>query len=137
MVAQEVPLILEHYKIFLGKEQIGQAQFTQAGLYYLIKCRCKLPNDRIYGITAQCDDGAVFLGTCYPEGSVFLLQTRKPVKHFPGRVRHLDAALKSTGQTDSVTVIKESAPIDFLESIECTRLGKQNGNLGFRMQSDS
>lgn len=136
IVARGVPLVLEHYQIFLDQSQIGQAVFMREGLYYAIKCFCKLPDSRIYGIVAICTDGNIFLGTCCPNGSDCQLQTRKPFKHFPGKVVRLDVVLKATGLSSQVTVTDESAPIPFLGMIENATISIHEGSPVLQIQKN-
>ena len=68
------------YPILQGSESIGTAQIIRQGLYYRFDCHCALTGEVVHRLTVACGGGIHNLGIPVPEGEMFTLRTKLPVK---------------------------------------------------------
>ena len=66
----------EFYPVSLDGKKVGNAYVSREGLYYRIRCKCKLPEGKPWRIRVCGID----LGVCCQMGQERGLQTRIPVK---------------------------------------------------------
>ena len=68
------------YPVYFGQAQVGKVQVTRQGLYYRFVCRCSMTGDVVCRLTVTCGDCRENLGVVVPEGGLFCLDTKLPVK---------------------------------------------------------
>ena len=68
------------YPILQGNESIGSAQIVRQGLYYCFDCHCDLCGEVVHRLTVTCGGNTHNLGIPVPEGELFVLRTKLPVK---------------------------------------------------------
>ncbi|MBQ7817277.1 MAG: hypothetical protein IJ388_00575 [Oscillospiraceae bacterium] len=71
------------YGIYSGENNIGKVKVSREGLYYHFACECRLEKKEVCKICVICGDERIMLGTPIPEGRVFKLHTKVPIKRFP------------------------------------------------------
>lgn len=71
---------METTEITYGSKKVGNAMWDREGLYYLIRCRCDMPQAGLYRIKAESDAGIVDLGTCIPSDHMLCLDTKVAIK---------------------------------------------------------
>lgn len=72
------------YSICSGEKSIGTARVSKEGLYYRFDCECRLEKKDVCKICVTCGEKCVILGTPIPNGQVFKLHTKLPIKRFTG-----------------------------------------------------
>ena len=70
------------YPIWFGKEQVGQVDVEQQGLYYHFYCRCRLSSDVMCRVNMSCNAIHASLGILVPVGDDHVLTKRIPIKQF-------------------------------------------------------
>lgn len=70
------------YPVFFCDQNVGAANISVCGLYMQISCNCRLPDQKIYKLYAQCNGSKIPLGVMVPKNGVFVLEKRIPVKNF-------------------------------------------------------
>ena len=113
------------FEIRMGNTVVGSADISQQGLYYHIKCTCHLPNDQMYRMLMRCGDVHKDLGICVPEGNVFRVFTRIPVKNFKGK----DFTFEIVCGTKGEYIISNNTPFGHLDKLESARLQNTNGQI--------
>lgn len=68
------------YPILQGSESIGSAQIIRQGLYYCFDCHCNLSGEVVHRLIVTCGGNVHSLGILVPEGELFVLRTKLPVK---------------------------------------------------------
>ena len=68
------------YDVYLGPEIIGEASVRREGLYYRIRCHCRLTGESLCRVTVRCGQTEENLGVLVPQDEAFGLETRVPVK---------------------------------------------------------
>ena len=71
------------YAVFLGQESVGEITIERQGLYYCFQCRCRLHSAVMCRVMVSCGGHYENLGVLSPDGDVFLLSKKLPVKQFP------------------------------------------------------
>lgn len=118
------------YPVMLGKEEIGQAQVIRQGLYYQIRCRCKLTGEVMHRLVLIAEDQEENLGIPAPEGAWFCLTKRLPVSRISGRILHIHARPRSAVLRESFIPLKPEEPFLYLQRLRDARLAEQDGQLG-------
>ena len=72
------------FEIYMGTKAVGTARVSREGLYYRFDCTCKPPDSSLYRIWVTDGTGETDLGICVPDGGVYTLTKRLPVKGFRG-----------------------------------------------------
>ena len=73
--------------------QVGTAQITQEGLYYLVDCRCSIPSSEVLRAYAEQEEGsAVCLGVLVPEDGTLCLRRRFSRSAFPANPTSITVA---------------------------------------------
>lgn len=52
------------YPIYYCDQVVGNAQMDKQGLFYVIRCKCNLPQDRLYKVLITSKDDTFDLGIC-------------------------------------------------------------------------
>lgn len=70
----------QEYIVMGNGREVGTASVSIEGLYYRIRCVCKLPDGEIYRLMVDTDSGQTDLGIIVPVKEKFGLETRVSVK---------------------------------------------------------
>lgn len=68
------------YPVYRGNEEIGKAQMTACGLYYEIRCACRLDDPAIHRMTVSSGEKHADLGVLVPMADSFGLHTKVPIR---------------------------------------------------------
>ena len=126
------------YPIYLGAEELGQAQVKRQGLYYHFYCECELSGEVIYRVTVSCNGKSESLGIPAPEGTKFTLNSRLPVSKL-GQGEPKFQLLPRHPDTDERFVpLSPEEPFTYLQQLKDAYLLRRNGRLGigFRVNSN-
>ena len=72
---------MKAYEIRCADKVVGNANVETEGLYYKIRCRCKLPPDKMHRVFLHAAENKIDIGICLPEDGYFVLDKRIPIKH--------------------------------------------------------
>jgi hypothetical protein len=116
------------YDVMLGSDKRGTVTVTAQGLYWLIRCRCRLYSDVMQELVAQAGQKQVRLGLLVPEGGSYCLQTRIVKKELPFfdefflRPRHRSQ--------EAFYPIKPEEPFGYLHRLEDAYLARRGDEIG-------
>ncbi len=121
---------MEEFQIMLGQEALGRAQVTRQGLYYQIRCRCRLTGDVLYRVQVSCGEKGESLGTLVPMGNEFGLDTRLAVKKLgEGELRF--RLLPRHGElTGKFVPLAPEEPFQYISRLKNAFLENREGVLG-------
>lgn len=111
------------YHVNLDKSVIGQVVCEKEGLYYYIRCRCKILDERIYKLLAVSENQRITLGTLVPEHGELVLDTRIPIKRLPGEDHTFLAVCQPTQGVKPYIMLRNDAPLPTLELLKGGRFG--------------
>jgi hypothetical protein len=118
------------HPIYLGDDIIGEARIDRQGLYYLFSCRCDLTGEVMCRVVVQTDGGQVNLGIPVPDGWVFTLKTRVPVKHFEGVFKRIFIIPRHPRVKEVFIPLSPEEPFRYLQRLKHARLKVLEGKLG-------
>ena len=126
------------YEIFLENRAVGKAQLGREGLYYRVKCLCRLPDRSIHRIFVKCSGETIDLGICVPVCGGFGLETRVPAKNLYSQDCKFLAVGKGTHEKVSLIVLTEGKPFAYLERLhEATfRISNSQPCMQFKSKND-
>lgn len=113
------------YDIMMDGISVGQATVEKEGLYYCFACTCIPQKEGVHRIHVCDGENVRDLGICVPDGNVFRLSTRIPVKYFCDG--NWSFVLSDTPRIEKVVPVKEDEPFSYLEQLNTARLQNTNG----------
>ena len=126
------------YPIYLGSEQMGQAQVSRQGLYYHFACECELSGEVIYRIVVTCGGKSESLGIPAPEGVRFTLNSRLPVSKLGQGELKFQLLPRHPKAEEAFIPLSPEEPFAYLQQLKDAYLLRRNGQLGigFRVNPD-
>lgn len=118
------------YEILMGGKRIGTAKITRQGLYYGFDCRCRLSGDIMCRITVTCGGKTCSLGIPVPEGDVFALRTKLPVKQLGEGVPQFQLQPKHRPVGGEFVPISPEEPFAYLSRLTEAFLEIRDGKVG-------
>ena len=70
----------ECYNVIFNGQSVGETELYRDGLYWKIRCVCRLEQGPMYRLTAQTDTGNLDLGTLIVIQNEYILDTRISAK---------------------------------------------------------
>ena len=118
------------WDITLGGEKVGVCTGKREGLYCLLSCRCRLPQEKIYRILLCAGEEQIRLGIPVPGEGGYVLHTRLPIRRIPeGEIRFIACEKSCEGGTKFIP-LKQGEPFPYLRQLPRCRLGYRDGELG-------
>ncbi|MBQ8769112.1 MAG: hypothetical protein IJZ15_05665 [Oscillospiraceae bacterium] len=118
------------YNIDCGGKKVGTAVISREGLYYRFDCNCQLERKEVCKICVVCGDKRIVLGTPIPEGQIFQLRTKLPVKRFSiGKPRFYIAGSKEEISEEFISV-QPNAPFLHLKELKNAVFQVRDGESG-------
>ena len=115
------------YDIHCGGQAVGTAKVSRGGLYYHFDCECRPDKRELFKICIFCGDDQIMLGTPIPDGKIFKLHTKLPIKRFAGKT--LSFCL--TGNGDEMFIpVQPQAPFLYFRDLKNAVFRVQNGVSG-------
>jgi len=122
------------YDICLGNEKAGQATVEQQGLYYKIRCRCRLSGQVRFHVRAMGSAGEEDLGLLVPEGKEFCLCGSVAVKKLGDELRF--CLMPRHPEHEGVFVpLRSDEPFAYLMRLKEAVLSSRNGQTGIMFQT--
>lgn len=126
-----------NYDIFRGGEKIGKAQVKREGLYYRFRCCCSLTGEVIYRLTVTCGERTENLGVLIPDGDVFRLEKRLPVRRFAGDAMLIRAVPGNLDRSRIFAPVHPDEPFQYLAQLETARMERRNHEIGILIGDQS
>ena len=112
------------FEIFYHDMAVGTADVKTIGLYYHIVCHCIPPDDSIYRICVHDGLHTRSLGICVPEGKIFSLTARIPVKYLKEEMSF--RLIPNKPEYEKLSVATDE-PFEALHQLETARFQTENG----------
>ena len=124
------------YDILLGGEAVGKAQVTREGLYYCFRCQLRLSGEVMYKLTLIKDGENLDLGVPAPQGEVFALTTRIPVKRIGDGSFSIRAVPKHAPVGTKFVPLKEDEPFRYLNRLNDAVYARVKDQPGLILKED-
>lgn len=124
------------YDILLGGEAVGKTQVTREGLYYCFSCQLKLSGKVMYKLVLEKEGQSLDLGVPAPQGGVFTLTTRIPVKRIGDGPFSIRAVPKHAPVGTRFIPLKEDEPFRYLNRLNDAVFTSVNHKLGLLLKED-
>lgn len=98
------------YEVTYENEPIGKAELRRQGLYELISCRCRVPDNELYRIIAVWENGWLNLGIPVPDMEGFVLKKSVPIKRLAEEKLRF-VLLNASQKPDEVLYPKQLSPV--------------------------
>ena len=122
--------MVAEYDIYMGNAVVGIATVERQGLYYCFDCRCRLAEDSLCRVVAECGGRRENLGILAPRGSTFCLRTKLAIKRFgEGKFSFRVMSKHPTGQGFFAPVYPDE-PFKYISRLKNAFLEVRNGQLG-------
>jgi hypothetical protein len=118
------------YSIHCGGQAVGTVKVSKEGLYYRFECECRLQKREVCKISAVCGEETIAIGTPVPEGEMFKLRTRLPVKRFSGRAPRFFITGNKEENAEEFIPVDPDAPFLHLKDLKNAVFCIQNGISG-------
>lgn len=115
------------YDVLWNQMPVGKVQVGKDGLYYVLDCRCRMPDRDLYKISVVCGGKTRLLGTLTPCGQEMILRKRLPAKLFSNEIPQFYAVRK---ENERFVPICDHEPFPYLEQLKNACLEERNGYLG-------
>ena len=121
------------YDVVLGSESIGTAEVMKQGLYYCIRCRCRLSGEVVYKVTVKCGDNTEDLGILVPENGAFVLTARVPVKRLADGQLLFRAVPRHVEPDGMFVPVSADEPFQYLNRLENAFMVRCGEDPGLRL----
>lgn len=118
------------YDIYCGEKVVGSAKVRREGLYYRFDCECQAERKEICKLYATCAQKQILLGTPIPEGQVFRLRTKLPVKLFSGVTPEFRLLRKLEETLEIFVPVRENEPFLHLKDLKNAVMQVRGGECG-------
>ena len=118
----------KEYPITAEGKNIGTAYITTQGLYYEVRCICKMQRSVLH-IEADCGDRRENIGVCVPKDGKMVISTKISQKKLSGLIGF---TVRSQAK-DTWIPLNTMKPIPFLYRITEARFAVRNGEPGLLM----
>ena len=125
------------HHIYSGNEPIGVASIQRQGLYWHIRCSCKLTGTVIYKILAGNGIREESLGVLVPEGEEFMLETKIPVKRLGEEDLHFRAVPRHTTHRGRFIAVYPDEPFSYIDKLKSAYLERRSGLLGIVLRDEA
>ena len=118
------------YLIFSGGEAVGKASVQRQGLYYAIRCRCKLTGAIRYKLIASGGENTVDLGLCVPMGDRFGVDTKIPIKRLGEGALSFRLQPRHNELRGRFIPVSPEEPFRYIRQLQTAHLARQDGVVG-------
>lgn len=123
------------YSIYSDDRDVGKVAVSREGLYYRFDCQCRLEKMEICKIVAVCGGEQIVLGTPIPEGQIFRLRTKLPVKRFSGEVPRFYILKNKKENLEKFVPVNENEPFLYLKDLKNAVFQVRNGESGIAIKN--
>lgn len=118
------------FAVMLGGEKIGKVMLDKEGLYYRLRCSCRLSGQVLCRLVAVSEAGELDLGTLVPDRGTFGMDTRVPVKKIGTGKLSFRAEPKHAEVTGVFVPIRPEEPFGYLTKLTNAYLQCRSGQAG-------
>ena len=122
------------YDICLSGQRVGQATVEQQGLYYRIRCRCRLSGEVRFHVRVEGSAGEEDLGLLVPDGREFYLSGSVAVKKLGEGLRFC-LTPRHPEHAGVFVPLRADEPFTYLMRLKEAVLTHRNGQLGVLFQA--
>lgn len=122
------------YQILMGEKSVGDVQVSRQGLYYCFSCRCRLSGEVVCRLTVTCGGETHSLGVPVPEGEVFVLRARLPVKRLGEGQPVFQVAPKHKHLSGIFVPLSPEEPFRYLSRLHNAVLERRGEQLGILLE---
>lgn len=112
--------------IYLDNRAVGKASFAKQGMYTLVRCACKIPQDHSYDASIVMADTRIPLGMLVPTGNEMCTQKRVHSKNLTGDVIYISVSKRVR---DAGIPVEPNKPFQHISKINKLKVIR-NGNSG-------
>lgn len=114
-----------------GKDSVGKVQVEKEGLYYHIRCRCRIAGDIMNRLEVKCEHGKTDLGVLIPMDGGFGLDTRISISRIGQGKMEFQVLPKHDKMQERIFVpISPEEPFRYLSKLKDARLDIRGGEKG-------
>ena len=110
---------MDKYDIYQNGKSVGWAKISPEGLYYLVECKCILPDKQFYTVEMDVNEKRISLGTYIPLENNCGIVKRIPAKLIKDCNLRFYLCSKNNIDKYRVTI---GEPVSFLVELENLRL---------------
>jgi len=118
------------YSILRSGQKVGTARVSREGLYYRFDCECTLDGKEVCKIGVSCGEDEILLGTPIPEGQIFRLRSKLPVKRFSGETPYFYILGNKKEKFEKFVPVDENKPFLYLKYLKNAVFQVRNGETG-------
>lgn len=112
------------YQLKRMNRAVGQVTVSKEGLYYKIEASLRLPKGSRYRLTVCFEHNTMDLGLCIPQGDMFIMCTKIPIKRFCG---DSFTFMLSEKNERKVIPIQDNKPFSHLDILPQCSFSRENG----------
>ena len=125
------------YQILQGAESVGEVRVTRQGLYYCFDCHCDLSGEVVCRLTMTCGGETHSLGVPAPEGDVFVLRARLPVKRLGDGEPMFRIVPKHQQLSGTFVPIAPEEPFRYLSRLKNAVLERRGEEIGILLKDEA
>ncbi len=122
------------YQILMGETSVGDVQVSRKGLYYCFLCHCSLTGEVMCRLTVTCGGETHSLGVPVPEGDVFVLRARLPVKRLGEGQPVFRVVPKHQQLRGTFVPLSPEEPFRYLSRLQNAVLERRGQQLGILLE---
>lgn len=111
---------MERYSVYLNDVNVGTVELTPARLYFQIKCACSIRKG-IYRLYDECEQGAVPIGLCVPQGGMLRLERSVPIKRLGQGCHRFYLVCEDCDKFGRKVKLSADEPFFYLQDLEKAR----------------
>ena len=120
---------MEQYVISQGAERIGTVDMVKDGLYYVIRCHCRLSGEVMYDLIMHCAGTSRVLGLLVPEGNLFSIQKKLSVREAGEGPFSFSVKPRHQKMKGILWPVKEGSPFAYLSQLEQAYLVRRGAEM--------
>lgn len=105
--------------IYYDDRVVGKAVFTKQGMYAIVSCACKIPQDHGYNAFVVMTDTTIPLGMLVPTGNEMCTQKRVHLKKLTGGIICISVSKRSSA---AGIFVEPNKPFQYISKIEMLKV---------------
>lgn len=129
IVLQRVLIFMDDYEVKIGNETVGHVTMEKQGLYYKIRCSCRLTGAIIYRLAAKIGKQIINIGICAPKGKYFCVERKLPTKLFGEETPVFSLIPKHEPMDKSFVPLRADEPFAYICELQNAYLENRDGDI--------
>lgn len=122
------------YDVLFSGQPVGKVRVERQGLYYCFSSCCQLSGEVIHKLAVTCGEHTENLGILVPEGKVFVLRVKIPVKRVGEGELHFRILPRHRELTGKFVPLSPEEPFRYLARLENAFLEVRDGKIGITLR---